>query len=304
MPLRKGNPITIAVAAVAFGLAFAPAGAQAAGLADLFKPKAATTASTTPTATTPPAAPAASTTTATKDAVTTTAAANADTPLPAAAPASCTALPTTKAFSKVDGDASDYSVAPGGGFEPGTAGWTLAGGARVVTGNETLGVTAGKKSLQMPLNSTATSPQFCIDQTNPHFRFAYKVDNAALSGFISYVVYRDATGRITNIELLSSKVLALAPSKWQPSPLSPLATLLPLNGVTKSATVQLKILALNPTDLIKDTTAVFIGPNILINGVAAIAGGATGLVAGITSAVGVNIGVSIDSVMVDPYRRG
>jgi len=158
----------------------------------------------------------------------------------------------------------------------------------------------------MPLNSTATSPAFCIDETNPHFRFAYKVDNMSLSGFVAYVVYRDSAGAITSIELVSSKGVSLTPTFWQASPKSPLATIIPLNGATKSASVQLKILALSPTDLVKDLTEVFIGENPITTAAFGIASAATGLAGVITGTVSsaLNIGVTIDSVMVDPYRRG
>lgn len=267
---------------------FAPSPASAGILSSLFKAPVTTTAATTTPATTTPAVAALPATTST------------------AASAACVALPTTKAFSKVDGDQSDYSVAPGGGFEVGTAGWTLSTGAKIVTGNERLGISGGSRSLQLPLGTTATSPEFCVDETNPHFRFAYKVDNASLGGFVAYVLYRNSAGAITKAELLSSKTLSLTPTAWQASPNSPLATLLPLNASTKSATVQIKFLSLNPTDFVNDVGTAILGDNAAVNAATSIAGAGSSLVATISSSVApiANIGVSVDSVMVDPYRRG
>lgn len=302
MPLRKSRA-AITVSAAVVGIAFTPAAAHAGFLSNLFQPK---PAATTP-APAPAPAPAPTTTVTAGGGLATVAAPTSSTTLPTAPPASgCTPLPTTKAFQKVDGDTADYSLAPGGDFEgSGTSGWTLDGGARIQTGNESLGVSSGRKSLRMPLSSTATSPKFCVDETHPHFRFAYRVDAAALSGFIAYVVWRDANNKILNIELVSSKVLNLTPTTWQPTPNSPLSTLLPLNPTTKSATVQLKILALNPTHFVGDVTDSIIGENELTKFALGISGAASGLGAAITGALSpVNVGVSIDSVMIDPYRRG
>ncbi|MEH3053937.1 MAG: hypothetical protein PGN13_08015 [Patulibacter minatonensis] len=105
---------------------------------------------------------------------------------------------------------------------------------------------------------------------------------------------------------MSSKVLALTPSLWQATPKSPLATIIPLNSTTKTASVQLKITALNPTDFVLDTADSIIGENAATQAVHAVGSAGSGLVAAITGAVSpaLNIGITIDSVMVDPYRRG
>lgn len=233
-------------------------------------------------------------------AIATTTTASGDLLSPAVPAGTCAPLPTTKAFQKVDGDSADYSVAPNGSFEAGAGGWTLTGGARVVTANENLGIAPGKKALQMPLLSSATSPAFCVDESHPHFRFAYKVDNAVLTGFIAYVIYRDAAGKVTNIELVSSKLVSITPSLWQATPKSPLATIVPLNPTSKSASVQLKLTALSPTDILDDMTNDAFKP---ITKTVGVAGGAVGAITGLFGNA-TNIGVTVDSVMVDPYRRG
>jgi hypothetical protein len=308
MPLRKGHVIrTALMASTVAAFAAMPAPASAGILSNLLAPKTTTTTTTAPRATTPvTTTPKATTPVATTPAATPTTTATTTTSAAVPAAAGCTPLPTTKAFQKVDGDAADYSLAPGGNFENGTSGWTLSAGAKIVSGNETLGVSSGSHALQLPLSTSATSPAFCVDESNPSFRFTYKVDNAVLSGFIAYVIYRDAKGAITNVQLVSSKTLALSPSLWQASPVSPLSTLIPLNATAKTASVQLKITALNPTDFVLDASDAVIGANPVTKVVHDVGSLGSGLVASISGAVSpvTNIGVTIDSVMVDPYRRG
>jgi hypothetical protein len=67
-----------------------------------------------------------------------------------------------------------YSLAPGGAFEDGAAGWELAGGAAVAPatgGLSILGASAG--ALSLPVGASATSPTFCVDERFPFFRFSY-----------------------------------------------------------------------------------------------------------------------------------
>ncbi len=186
----------------------------------------------------------------------------------------CVPLPTTQPFAKIDGDANDYSLAPGGGFEVGDQSWTLRSGAKFVGGNESLALSTGKRSLYLPLAGSATSPKFCVDETNPHFRFAYKVEGLA-AGFVARVTYEREDG-LKSTQLFSSQALKIIPSKWLASPVSPLGTLLPLNGGT--ATVQVQLVGANVT-----------GTNSL----------ASYLTNGWLSLPS----VTIDSVMIDPYRR-
>lgn len=219
-----------------------------------------------------------------------------------ASAAECTPLPTTKAFDQVDGDKADYTVAPGGGFEYGAQPWKLTGAARVVVGNEPLGIRPGYRSLRLPLGSSATSPEFCVDKTKPHFRFAFKVDNAWLAGFVALVIHRNAGGEVTNVELTSSKRTTLTPTRWQATDPSPLATLLPLDD-DQTATVQVKILSLIPADFVDDLMTRIAGENryreAMLNAQAIY----EQTLAAAWSPFA-NIGVTVDAVMVDPYRRG
>jgi hypothetical protein len=202
--------------------------------------------------------------------------------LPGAASAACVEASTTKAFSKI-GDSADYAPAPGGDFESGTAGWSLSGGAKIVSGNESLGlfngpVIKGAKSLSMPVGAVATSPEFCVDESRPYFRFMAKPTNA-MAGYKAVVMYRDEEGDITSEQFTSSAEITWGDGSWSASKVSPLATRIPLDGDDATASVQIKFVSTgNPVAL----------------GIGAW-GRLTGGTVGTTN---------IDSVMVDPYRRG
>jgi hypothetical protein len=58
-------------------------------------------------------------------------------------------------------DFNGYFLAPNGGFENGSTGWTLSGGASVGLGNEPF-YASGTHSLLLPSGSAATSPVVCI----------------------------------------------------------------------------------------------------------------------------------------------
>jgi hypothetical protein len=62
-------------------------------------------------------------------------------------------------------DSASYYLAPNGGLENGSTGWSLNGGASVALGNEPFFPT-GAHSLSLPSGSTATSPVTCIGPKN------------------------------------------------------------------------------------------------------------------------------------------
>jgi DNA-binding transcriptional regulator YdaS (Cro superfamily) len=181
------------------------------------------------------------------------------TPVAVTPPPTCTEAPTTKAFAKF-GDQADYSPAPNGTFEDSTVGWKLGKGATIVKGNDTLGVTSGSKSLKLATGAIATSPEFCVSEANPYFRFVVKA-GFFFSTYQALVLYRDSAGTLTQAQFVSSQNTQLFPGIWTPSGVSPLATKIPLVSGGKTASVQIVM--------------------------ASLFGGA-----------------SVDSVMVDPYRRG
>ncbi len=67
------------------------------------------------------------------------------------------------------GDSAYYYLAPNGGLENGATGWSLSGGAAVVSGNEPF-FANGSHSLSLPSGSSVTSPLLCIDQNEPYVR--------------------------------------------------------------------------------------------------------------------------------------
>ena len=61
-------------------------------------------------------------------------------------------------------DYANYAFAHDGGFESGGSGWSLSGGARAVSGNESYYVHSrtDKTSMSLPKGASATSPGMCI----------------------------------------------------------------------------------------------------------------------------------------------
>lgn len=189
------------------------------------------------------------------------------------APAACPLQPVSKAFANL-GDDADYSLAPGGNFESGAAGWTFKGGASIVSGNESLGVAGGSKSLRLPPLAVAVSPPFCVDPSHPTFRFAARIDTL-LSGYIAVVLYRDTAGQLRQAQFNASATQSLLPSgKWFASDKAPLSVNIPL--LTSSPTASAQIMFMSTPTL----------------------GALSWLTLGLTGTV------SIDSLMIDPYRRG
>jgi hypothetical protein len=98
---------------------------------------------------------------------------------------SCDEGALTQPFARF-GDRATYKLAENGGFENGAAGWTLTGGAAVVSGNESYNVRAAgdAKSLKLPTGSTATTSFVCVGANEPTLRLFAK-RNSALLGLVS-----------------------------------------------------------------------------------------------------------------------
>jgi hypothetical protein len=94
-------------------------------------------------------------------------------------------------------DVSNYVPVPNGGFEQGDAGWTLAGGAAVVEGNDPffLGDAADHQSLTLPAGSSATSPSACFTLHSPTFRFVARTSGDRHARLKVEVLYTDRNGR-------------------------------------------------------------------------------------------------------------
>jgi hypothetical protein len=81
------------------------------------------------------------------------------------------------------GDRAHYVPVAGGSFESAAAGWTLAGGARVVAGNEpfALGAAGDANSLLLPPGSSAITPGVCLQILTPSLRFVgYSSDGSGV----------------------------------------------------------------------------------------------------------------------------
>lgn len=140
-------------------------------------------------------------------------------------------------------DPDSYFLAPGGAFESGAPGWTLDGGATVVSGNEPWHVHAAgdSRSLALPSGASATTASVCIGLADPTVRFF--VRNDALLGDGSLVVHARLTVGTLTVELPVGTVTA--GSTWQPTlPLPLLANLLSPLPADGTGTVSLTITAL------------------------------------------------------------
>ncbi len=121
-------------------------------------------------------------------------------------------------------DYAAYAYAPNGGFESGSTGWSLAGGAKVVAGNSTF-FTHGKGerySLSLPAGSSATSPPMCISLFSSKMRFFAANAGSSSSKLKVQIIYG---GGVSGLLSLVTKTLGLsdvgyvsAGSAWQPSP--------------------------------------------------------------------------------------
>lgn len=138
----------------------------------------------------------------------------------------CTPKPTTQPF-KPWGDSTPYNLAPGGSFEGGAGGWSLAGGASIVTDNEPWKVAGSThtRSLRLPPGATATSPVICVGLEHPSLRFFAKNNRALLSTMTVEVIIETSLGLKAAVPI----GLLLPNGQWKPSPkILMVANLLPL----------------------------------------------------------------------------
>ena len=135
------------------------------------------------------------------------------------------------------GDLAKYTPVPGGSFESGSAGWTLSGGAKVVSGNETFQVrsAADSHSLYLPQGATAVSPSICVGLNEPTLRYFQKQAGSllGLTGAMSVdVLVEDSLGHVLSAPIGTG----LLSTSWRPSvPAVVTANLLPLLPGQKTA---------------------------------------------------------------------
>jgi hypothetical protein len=157
--------------------------------------------------------------------------------VPAAAQAACASTPTTKPF-QAFGDSNNYSLAPNGGFESGTVGWSLPG-ARVTTGNESWSVRApgDSKSLAIDAGGTAVSPTVCIDIKRPTYRFFARRTSGSWGVLNLRVRWQDSSGH-TNETTIAALDTTFG-TAWRVSPIYNIASMLGLWNEDQDASVQL-----------------------------------------------------------------
>ena len=144
--------------------------------------------------------------------------------------ASCETHEYTKPFAKWL-DYMNYVPVAGGSFEPGQQAWTLAGGARTVSGNETFYVrsTSDSRSLSVPRGATVTSPAMCVGLAEPTLRFFAKETGGLLAAATSTMAV--SVEFETSLGLIASAPIGVvaANTGWAPTlPMVVVANLLPL----------------------------------------------------------------------------
>jgi hypothetical protein len=124
----------------------------------------------------------------------------------------CPAYDSSKVFARWL-DPFYYSLAPGGALES-ASGWTLSGGARIVSGNETWFVhdVRDKSSLLLPRGATATSAPMCVGIQQPTIRFFARRPNFALLPLMTVEgVFKSKSGSTVSLPFVG---VPLAGSKW------------------------------------------------------------------------------------------
>ncbi len=120
-------------------------------------------------------------------------------------------------------DAAYYAAVPDGGFENNAAGWTLTGGAHVVTGNESylVGNAGDSHSLSLPAGSSATSPPMCIGLLSSKMRLFMQNTGAAGSNMRVQVIYNGGAGALLgglgSTLGVSDRATFAGTKTWQPS---------------------------------------------------------------------------------------
>lgn len=169
----------------------------------------------------------------------------------------CDNATLTQPFAQFN-DSSNYKLVPGGNFEGSLSGWTLSGGARLVTGSEPFGATGnvGKESMSLPAGASVQSPYTCVDAAYPAFRF-FGRNNGLLSIVAVSIVYKEP---LLGPVAVPIGTVALS-GNWAPS--ARMLTLSAVQGIVsglltgKTPQVALRFTALTGSSQIDD---VFVDP--------------------------------------------
>jgi hypothetical protein len=125
------------------------------------------------------------------------------------------------------GDSHNYKIVPGGSFEGALTNWTLAGGAKVVSGNEPwkVGGSSHAKSVVLPAGSTAITAPTCVGLAEPTLRFFAKKNSGLLSTLAVSVYVKTSLGLVVPVPV----GVVLGNGQWHATPqMLIVANLLPL----------------------------------------------------------------------------
>ena len=126
----------------------------------------------------------------------------------------CPSYPLSQPFAKWL-DPMNYTLAPGGAFES-SAGLTLTGGARIVSGNEPnyLNSTTDKSSVLIPRGGTVTTGPICVGLDKPTIRFFAKRPSFALLPLLTVEgVFTTRSGGTASLPMVG---VPLAGNSWSP----------------------------------------------------------------------------------------
>lgn len=137
------------------------------------------------------------------------------------------------------GDQHSYVLAPDGGFEAGGQGWSLAGGASTVAGNEFffLNDAGDNRSLSLPAGGSAVSPPICMSLDTPGFRLVARNTGNPSAGLRVEAIY-------PLLGLLRTKTVSTVygGQAWAPSQqMSTVLTLSTILGTVIPSAVQIRI---------------------------------------------------------------
>jgi hypothetical protein len=133
------------------------------------------------------------------------------------------------------GDYANYKLVGGGSFEDGATGWTLSGGAKVVSGNETfkVGGSTHSRSLSLPAGSRATTPFVCVGLHEPTLRAFARRQSGLLTTLLVEVQVQTSLGLTAWLPVLPGD---LGGSSWHPTAQMPvLVNLLTLSTTDRTA---------------------------------------------------------------------
>jgi len=125
------------------------------------------------------------------------------------------------------GDKAQYKLVKGADFEGSMADWTLLGGAKVASGNESwnVGGSSDSKSLVLPAGSSAITPAACVGLAEPTVRFFAKKNSGLLSTLAVSVYVKTSLGLVVPVPV----GVVLGNGQWKAtSPMLIVANLLPL----------------------------------------------------------------------------